>query len=93
MIEKAKSFVETYVGDDPNFTKEDLQKAYNDLTTLGDIYNNLVNDYGYRSAMIALIWSITGDDSLVHALYSPSDGDLGNAYATLFDIGQAATHD
>ena len=93
MIEKAKSFVETYVGDDPNFTKEDLQKAYNDLTTLGDIYSNLVNDYGYRSAMIALIWSITGDESLVHALYSPSSGDLSDAYATLFDIGQAATND
>ena len=93
MIEKAKSFVETYTGDDPNFTKEDLQNAYEDLTKLGDIYNNLVNDYGYRSAMIALIWSITGDDSLVHALYSPSSGDLTEAYATLFDVNQTDTND
>lgn len=93
MIEKAKSFVETYTNDDPNFTKEDLQKAYEDLTKLGDIYNNLVNDYGYRSAMIALIWSITGDDSLVHALYSPSSGDFSDAYATLFDVNQTDTND
>lgn len=93
MIEKAKSFVETYTDDDPNFTKEDLQKAYEDLVKLGDIYDNLVNDYGYRSAMIALIWHITGDDSLVHALYSPSDGDLSNAYATLFDTNKTDTND
>lgn len=93
MVEKARSFVETYTDDDPNFTKEDLQKAYEDLIKLGDIYDNLVNDYGYRSAMIALIWSITGDDSLVHALYSPSDGDLSNAYATLFDTNKTDTND
>lgn len=86
MIEKAERFVETYTDNDPNFTKDDLQEAYEDLVKLGDIYDKLVNNYGYRSAMIALIWSITGDDSLVHALYSPSDGDLSNAYATLFDI-------
>ncbi len=64
-----------------------------DLIKLGDIYDKLVNNYGYRSAMIALIWSITGDDSLVHALYSPSDGDLSNAYATLFDVNNTATTD
>lgn len=93
MIEKAQSFVETYTDDDPNFTKADLQKAYEDLVKLGDIYNNLVNDYGYRSAMIALIWSMTGDDALVHALYSPSDGDLSNVYDTLFDVGKTTTND
>ena len=93
MIEKATSFVETYTNDDPNFTKEDLQEAYEDLTKLGDIYNKLVNNYGYRSAMIALIWSMTGDDTLVHALYSPSSGDLSDAYATLFDVSQTATND
>ena len=93
MIEKATRFVETYTDNDPNFTKEDLQEAYEDLVKLGDIYNKLVNNYGYRSAMIALIWSITGDESLVHALYSPSDGDLSNAYATLFDVNQTDTND
>lgn len=93
MIDKATSFVETYTNNDPNFTKEDLQEAYEDLVKLGDIYNKLVNNYGYRSAMIALIWSITGDESLVHALYSPSSGDLSDAYATLFDVSQTATND
>lgn len=56
------------------FDKEDLLEAYQDLQTLSDIYDKMVNNPNYRDAMIHLIWTATGDNDLIHELYSPEEG-------------------
>ena len=91
MWPRIESFVESYADQDPNYGREALQEAYEDLQTLADIRDKLVNDYEYRSAMIALIWAATGDNDIVHRLYSPPDGtEDSTSYNILFEAAKVA---
>lgn len=92
MWTRIDDFVANYADQDPKFDRETLQEAYEDLQTLADIGDKLINDYEYRSAMIALIWAATGDEELVKRLYSPDDeteDTTTRAYNILFEAAKA----
>ena len=69
---KIEQAIDEFIGSS-FFDKEDLIEAYQDLQTLGNIYDKMVNNPSYRDAMIHLIWITTGDSDLIHELYSPEE--------------------